>query len=75
MVYMMSRQGYLSDAGAPHWHPHVMFYFPLKTAAAWGAGLPGAPVVKADDEATGVRTYFVLVPKWSDGTSAVMEMK
>ena len=75
MVYMMSRQQYLSDAGAPHWHPHVMFYVPLTKAADWGANLPGSPVIHADDEATGITTFFVLTPKWSDGTSAVMVMK
>ena len=72
MVYMMSKQGYISDGAAPHWHPHVMFYTPTATAAAWGENLPGSPVFRADDEATGVTTFFVLTPKWSDGTSAVM---
>ena len=72
---MMGRQGYLSDAGVPHWHPHLMFYFPLRSVPAWGANLPGAPVLQADDDAIGLTTFFVLAPKWSDGTAAVMVMK
>jgi len=75
MVYMMSRQGYIADGPAPHWHSHVMFYYPLTDGAAWGAGQPGAPVYSADDDAIAITTFFVLAPKWSDGTSAAMEMK
>ena len=75
MVYMMSKRAYLSDGDAPHWHPHIMFYVPLTSAAAWGANLPGSPVIHADDEATGITTFFVLAPKWSDGTPAAMEMR
>ncbi|MEO8811755.1 MAG: hypothetical protein ABI376_02435 [Caulobacteraceae bacterium] len=75
MVYMMSKQGYIADGAAPHWHSHVMFYLPLTPAAAWGANLPGVPVFHADDDVIGITTFFVLAPKWSDGSSAVMEMK
>ena len=44
MCYMMSRQGYLSDSDG-HWRPHLMFFAPLTDPAAWGAGLPGSPVI------------------------------
>src|ERR1700733_8891482 len=44
MCYMMSKQGYLSDSDG-HWHPHLMFFAPLTDPAAWGAGLPGSPVI------------------------------
>ena len=74
MVYMLSKQQYLSDSGGPHWHPHVMFYAPLTPATDWGANLPGSPVIHADDAATGITTFFVLTPRWSDGTPAVMKM-
>jgi len=70
MCYMLSKQGYLSDAGG-HWHPHLMFFVPLTQPAAWGAGLPGSPVVAAvpsTDERT--TTFLVPVDKWSDGTPA-----
>lgn len=75
MVYMMAKQGYIADGGAPHWHAHVMFYLPVKNVPSWGAERHGVPVAQSDDEAIGITTYFVLVPKWSDGTSALMEMK
>ena len=72
MSYMMSKQGYLSDTGR-HWHPHVMFWFSSTEVPNWGADLSGSPVMAAPGETGPVRTFFVLVPKWSDGTPA-MEM-
>jgi hypothetical protein len=74
-VYMMSKQGYIADSAAPHWHPHVMFYAPPTKDAAWGANLPGSPVMQAEDDSIALTTFFVLVSKWSDGTPAVMAMK
>ena len=44
MCYMLSKQGYLSDTDG-HWRPHLMFFTPLTDPAAWGAGLPGSPVI------------------------------
>jgi hypothetical protein len=75
LVYMMSKQGYIADSSAPHWHSHVMFYAPPTPDAAWGANLPGSPVMQAQDDAIALTTFFVLAPKWSDGSSALMEMK
>jgi hypothetical protein len=72
MSYMMSKQGYLSDA-VGHWHPHVMFFVARTDSGAWGANLSGSPVMDAQDDHDPTTTFFVLVPKWSDGTSAVME--
>jgi hypothetical protein len=43
MCYMMSKNGYLSDANG-HWHPHLMFFLPHTESAAWGANLPGVPM-------------------------------
>ena len=48
MCYMMSKQGYLSDRDG-QWHPHLMFFAPLTDPAAWGAGLPGSPVLGFKD--------------------------
>jgi hypothetical protein len=69
MSYMMSKQGYLSDIGG-HWHPHLMFFVPLTEPAAWGAGLPGSPVVAAfTDTPERLTVFLVPVGKWSDGTA------
>jgi hypothetical protein len=69
MSYMMSKGGHLSDSGG-HWHPHVMFWLGRGGAASWGANLPGSPVLSAPGDAP-VTLFFVLVPKWSDGTPAM----
>jgi hypothetical protein len=72
MSYMMSKQGYLNDA-VGHWHPHVMFFVARTDSGAWGANLAGSPVMDAQDDRDPTTTFFVLVPKWSDQTPAVME--
>jgi hypothetical protein len=69
MCYMMSKQGYLSDRDG-RWHPHLMFFVPLTEPAAWGAGMPGSPVVGAFTDVPERLTVFLLpVGKWSDGTA------
>jgi hypothetical protein len=73
MCYMMSKQGYLSDADG-HWHPHLMFFLDHTDGAAWGANLEGSPIFAAQGDPEPVTTFFVPVTKWSDGTPAVMEM-
>jgi hypothetical protein len=72
MSYMMSKQGYLGDA-AGHWHPHLMFFLARTDGGAWGANLGGSPVIAAQDDSDPTTTFFVLVPKWSDESPAVME--
>lgn len=72
MSYMMSKQGYLGDA-AGHWHPHLMFFLARTESGAWGANLGGSPVITAQDDSDPTTTFFVLVPKWSDESPAVME--
>jgi len=42
MCYMMSEQSYLSDHDG-HWHPHLMFFVPLKDSSAMGRKLAGFP--------------------------------
>ena len=74
MSYMMSKQGYLSDADG-HWHPHLMFFVARTNAAAWGANLAGSPVIAAEGNPEPITTFLVPVTKWSDGTPAVMEMQ
>ena len=74
MGFMLSKQGYLSDADG-HWHPHLMFFIAHTDPAAWGANLSGSPIFSARGDPEPVTTFFVPVAKWSDGTSAVMEVR
>ena len=70
MSFMMSKDGYLSDADG-HWHPHLMFHVPKVAGASWGANLPGSPVVLDDREVPEPQTIFMVpVSHWSDGTTA-----
>jgi hypothetical protein len=75
MCYMMSKDGYLGDAGG-HWHSHLMFFLPHDAhgPADWGANLPGVPVEGGDAGLDPASVYFVLVAKWSDGTASAMAM-
>ncbi|MGH9641852.1 MAG: hypothetical protein ACRD3Q_05460, partial [Terriglobales bacterium] len=68
LSYMMSKGGYLNDAAAGPWHPHVMFYVPRTEASQWGANLPGSPVASDSGAGEDTTLFFVVVPKWSDGT-------
>jgi hypothetical protein len=76
MCYMMSKDGYLGDQAGGHWHPHVMFYLPHSAAlpGVWGANLPGVPVMGGDVGLDPAVVYFVIVAKWSDGTTAMAGM-
>ncbi len=67
MCYMLSKQGYLSDQ-AGHWHPHLMFFVSQGDPAAWGADLPGSPVIAITDTWEHLTTFLVPVRRWSDGT-------
>jgi hypothetical protein len=67
MSYMMSKQGYIHD-NVGHWYSHVMFFVPHTDSAAWGANSPGVPVFSQDVGPQPVTFFFVVVPKWSDGS-------
>jgi len=67
MVYMMSKQQYLSDRDMS-WHPHLMFFVSGHDAKSWGANLPGSPILAADDPEERVTIFMVVVGKWSDAT-------
>jgi hypothetical protein len=71
--YMMSKQGHLSDVDG-HWHPHLMFFQSHTAPSAWGANLPGAPVMGAEGGPDEVTIFYIPVGKWSDGTAASMDM-
>lgn len=74
MCYMMSKKQYLSDA-AGCWHPHLMFFVPRVAAEAWGANLPGSPIIGADDPEDRLTIFMVPVAHWSDGTAAPLFME
>ena len=69
MCYMLSKQGYLNDRDG-HWHPHLMFFVPLTDAAAWGANLPGSPLIGAKVPEDRLTIFLIPVARWSDGTAA-----
>ena len=69
MCYMLSKEGHLNDKDG-HWHPHLMFFLPPTEAASWGANLNDhSPIFAAKGDPEPVTTFFVPVPKWSDGTA------
>ena len=68
MSYMLSKQGYLGDQ-AGHWHPHLMFFVSQADPAAWGASLPGSPIIALNDTWEHLTTFLVPVREWSDGTA------
>jgi len=68
MCYMLSKNQYLGDSGR-HWHPHLMFFVPRTDAAAWGADVPGSPILSGDDPQDSLMIFMVPVGKWSDGTA------
>lgn len=70
MSYMLSRQQQLTDTPGP-WKPHMMFHVPLGSAAAWGANLPGSPMMLDTEHAPGPEpqsVYMMAATAWSDGT-------
>jgi hypothetical protein len=67
MCYMLSKDSNLGD-GNGHWRPHLMFYVPETDAKAWGADVPGSPVISAPDPGDRMMLFLVPVGKWSDGT-------
>ena len=69
MCYMMSKQQYLNDRGKS-WHPHLMFLVSGDKGKAWGADLPGSPVMAANDPEERATILMVWVGTWSDGTAA-----
>lgn len=68
--YMLSKQQQLGDAG--HWHPHLMFFEPHTSIAAWGAGLPGSPLSASEGSPNEDTVFFVVLSTWSDGSPATM---
>ena len=68
--FMLSKQGYLSDAAAGAWLPHVMLFVQHGQAAVWAAGLEGSPILGADGDPFEPTVLFIPVRRWSDGSAA-----
>jgi len=67
MCYMMGKQGY-GGATAPHWPPHLMFFYSDIEPAAWGANLAGSPVIAIAAPAEHLTQFVIPTQQWSDGT-------
>jgi len=70
MAYMMSKDQYIHDPQPgvePRWYPHVMFFVPA-TEDSWGANVRDTPIFSTTSDAEPITTFFVVVPKWSDGS-------
>lgn len=67
MAYMLSAGGYLSDANAGPWHPHVMFMMPPTPDTEWGANVAGSPIAADLTGHDAMSYFFVIVSKWSNG--------
>lgn len=73
VAYMMSKDQHIKDPKpgvTANWHPHVMFFVPATEDSKWGANLPGSPVYSTTSDVNPVTTFFVVAPKWSDGSLA-----
>ena len=71
MAYMLSKDQYILDATPPaqaNWYPHVMFFVPATDASMWGANVKGGPVFSITSDVEPVTTFFVVAPRWSDGS-------
>jgi hypothetical protein len=71
MAYMLSKNQYIQDpqpGAEARWYPHVMFFVPATEGSKWGANLPGGPMFAATSDVLPITTFFVIAPKWSDGS-------
>lgn len=70
MSYMLSKQGYLGDKAGGPWLPHLMFFTPKTDSKAWGADLPGSPIITFQNPEERLTVFLIPVRRWSDGTPA-----
>ena len=72
MAYMLSKDQYINDPspqlGPARWYPHVMFFVPATDGSPWGADVAGGAIGSTTSDSEPITTYFVRVPRWSDGT-------
>lgn len=69
MSYMLSKQGYLGDEAAGPWLPHLMFFTSQTDSKAWGADLPGSPIITSQNPEERLTIFMIPVGRWSDGTA------
>lgn len=67
MCYMTGKEGYGGDV-APHWPPHLMFFYSDADPAIWGANQPGSPIIANADPQTHLTQFVIPVGYYSDGT-------
>ena len=67
LIYMMSKEGYLTDQ-PPHNLNHLMYDLPRMDGAAWGANLPCAPIYFQQLNPAPITEFYVVMGNWSDGT-------
>jgi hypothetical protein len=67
MCYMTGKEGYGGDV-APHWPPHLMFFYSDTDPAIWGANLPGSSIVGFADPMFHLTQFVIAVEKYSDGS-------
>ena len=70
MSYMLSKQGYLGDQAGGPWLPHLMFFTSQTDSKAWGADLPGSPIITSQNPEERLTIFMIPVRRWSDGTAA-----
>ena len=70
MSYMLSKQGYLGTQVAGPCLPHLMFFAPKTDSSAWGADLPGSPIITFQNSEERMTVFLIPVRSWSDGTPA-----
>jgi len=71
MAYMLSKDQYINDpqdGAESRWYPHVMFFVPATEASNWGANVRGGPIFSTTSTVEPITTFFVVAPKWSDGS-------
>jgi len=74
MIYMMSKEAYLTDRGG-HNLSHIMFELPRMDGAVWGSdmGTPGkyqdSPIFGVSFDPMPMVEFNVPVNQWSDGTA------
>lgn len=60
----------VGEDSAPHWFPHLMFFYSDTDPAIWGANLPDSPVIAVAHPLEHLTQFAIAVQGWSDGTEA-----
>jgi hypothetical protein len=75
MFYMLSKAEYIRnhdpaqpDVPWPQWYPHLVFMVPATAESAWGANVRGSPTMSTTSDVEPITNFFVVVPRWSDGS-------